>query len=70
MCFLYLGFPTSALLHQTPRHGAGDGKCLEERADEVTQTQGYQFLKQRYDMLVQNKPQEDSAITRRQVPAS
>lgn len=49
---LYLSFPTSALLHQAPRHGAGDGKCLEERADEVTQTQGDQFLKQRRETLV------------------
>lgn len=44
---LYLSFTTGALLHQAPRHGAGDGKCLEERADEVTQTQRNQFLKPR-----------------------
>lgn len=40
----YLGFTPCALLHQAPRHGASDGECLEERADEVTQAKGYQLL--------------------------
>ena len=45
VCVYYLCFPSSALLYQAPRHGAGDGEGLEERADEVTQAEGDQLLK-------------------------
>lgn len=41
----HLCFASCALLDQTPRHGAGDGKRLEERADEVTQTECDELLK-------------------------
>lgn len=44
VCVCDLRFSTSALLHQTPWHGAGDGEGLEERADEVTQAEGNQLL--------------------------
>ena len=50
MC--YLCFSTSALLHQAPGHGAGDGEGLEERADEVAQADGDQLLKARTTVSV------------------
>ena len=45
VCVCYLGFPSCALLHQASWHGTSDGEGLEERADEVTQSEGNKLLR-------------------------